>query len=124
MDKELVFTYGQAENGVALMGDLVASEGWAVLRERWQGVLQGMPGFYQLCLDLGVALDQTLDELDGAWGESHDWYFALDALVDAMLAAAANGDEPPVTAAARGVACVAALAKAVIPPAQYVDPVA
>lgn len=78
-----VYTQREVEAAVAISGDLHAHRSFESFLDRHHQL--GAIERWQLCIEAGVVLERCATEAGVVWGHTHDFYFAIEILVDQLL---------------------------------------
>jgi len=78
------YTYSQVESAVAISGDLHAHLRFDEFATRHEHFLTAAER-WQLCIDAALELEATAQDLAVEWGETHDYYLAVEMFVDEIV---------------------------------------
>jgi hypothetical protein len=78
------YTHREIESAVAISGDLhghLEFDEFVARHDQFRGATER----WRLCIDAAIELEKMAVELAVDWGETHDYYLAIEALVDAII---------------------------------------
>jgi hypothetical protein len=78
------YTDREVESAVAISGDLHGHAEFDAFVSR-HNLLRGAPERWRLCIDAALEFEQSALELAVEWGETHDYYLAIEMCVDAIV---------------------------------------
>jgi hypothetical protein len=78
------YTHHEVESAVAISGDLHSHLEFDMLVARHDR-LRAASERWQLCIRASLELEDAAQHADVVWGETHDYYLAIEAIVDEIV---------------------------------------